>query len=55
VWLDVQHAWLALEPVFAAPDIQRQLPAEARAFAQVRLRGRPVAVLPALRGATFWG
>lgn len=35
VWLDVQRAWMALEPVFAAPDIQRQLPAEARAFVQV--------------------
>lgn len=34
-WLDVQRAWLRLEPVFAAPDIQRQLPAEARAFAHV--------------------
>jgi len=35
VWLDVQRAWIALEPVFAAPDIQRQLPAESHAFVQV--------------------
>ena len=38
VWLDVQRSWMVLEPVFTAPDIQRQLPAEARAFAQVRPR-----------------
>jgi dynein heavy chain len=34
-WLIVQRGWLALEAVFAAPDIQRQVPAEAAAFAQV--------------------
>lgn len=34
-WLIVQKGWLALESVFAAPDIQRQVPAEAAAFAQV--------------------
>ncbi|WIA37814.1 hypothetical protein OEZ86_014676 [Tetradesmus obliquus] len=34
-WLVVQKGWLALEAVFAAPDIQRQVPAEAAAFAQV--------------------
>eukprot|EP00775_Hariotina_reticulata_P007079 gene7079-7292_t len=34
-WLQVQKGWLALEAVFAAPDIQRQVPAEAAAFAQV--------------------
>jgi hypothetical protein len=36
VWLDVQRGWMALEPVFVAPDIQRQLPADAHAFVQVR-------------------
>jgi len=34
-WLLVQRGWLKLEAVFAAPDIQRQVPAEAAAFAQV--------------------
>jgi dynein heavy chain len=34
-WLIAQKGWLALEAVFAAPDIQRQVPAEAAAFAQV--------------------
>lgn len=34
-WLLVQRGWLKLEAVFAAPDIQRQVPAEATAFAQV--------------------
>lgn len=34
-WLLVQRGWLKLEAVFAAPDIQRQVPAEASAFAQV--------------------
>jgi dynein heavy chain, axonemal len=34
-WLEVQRGWAALGPIFAAPDIQRQLPVEARAFAQV--------------------
>eukprot|EP00879_Flechtneria_rotunda_P011718 GHRR01012239.1.p1 GENE.GHRR01012239.1~~GHRR01012239.1.p1 ORF type:complete len:1535 (+),score=570.67 GHRR01012239.1:286-4605(+) len=34
-WLAVQKGWLSLESIFAAPDIQRQLPGEAAAFAQV--------------------
>lgn len=34
-WLLVQRGWLKLEAVFAAPDIQRQVPGEAAAFAQV--------------------
>ena len=30
-WLLVQRGWLKLEAVFAAPDIQRQVPGEAAA------------------------
>jgi hypothetical protein len=37
-WLVVQRGWLKLEAVFGAPDIQRQVPGEAAAFAQVRDR-----------------
>ncbi|KAJ3023365.1 Dynein heavy chain 6, axonemal [Thoreauomyces humboldtii] len=34
-WLTCQRNWLYLESIFSAPDIQRQLPDEARMFAQV--------------------
>ena len=34
-WLGVQKNWMYLEPIFSAPDIQRQLPAEAKMFADV--------------------
>uniref|UniRef100_UPI00398F6457 dynein axonemal heavy chain 6 isoform X2 n=1 Tax=Pristiophorus japonicus TaxID=55135 RepID=UPI00398F6457 len=34
-WLTCQRNWLYLESIFCAPDIQRQLPAEARMFSQV--------------------
>ncbi|XP_056004113.1 dynein axonemal heavy chain 6-like isoform X1 [Ostrea edulis] len=34
-WLNCQRNWLYLESIFSAPDIQRQLPAEARMFMQV--------------------
>ncbi|KAF8058456.1 DNAH6 [Scenedesmus sp. PABB004] len=34
-WLAVQAGWLSLEPVLSAPDITRQLPGEAAAFAGV--------------------
>lgn len=34
-WLICQKNWLYLESIFAAPDIQRQLPDEARMFSQV--------------------
>jgi len=31
-WLSLQRQWLYLAPIFAAPDIQRQLPHEYKAF-----------------------
>jgi dynein heavy chain, axonemal len=31
-WLSVQRNWMYLEPIFAAPDIQRQLPFEYKTF-----------------------
>ncbi|XP_060075174.1 dynein axonemal heavy chain 6-like [Ylistrum balloti] len=34
-WLNCQRSWLYLESIFSAPDIQRQLPAEAKMFMQV--------------------
>ncbi|XP_074661680.1 dynein axonemal heavy chain 6-like [Tubulanus polymorphus] len=34
-WLTCQRNWLYLESIFSAPDIQRQLPAEAKMFMQV--------------------
>ncbi|KXS09529.1 hypothetical protein M427DRAFT_128896 [Gonapodya prolifera JEL478] len=34
-WLTCQRSWLYLESIFSAPDIQRQLPDEARMFTQV--------------------
>eukprot|EP00798_Chlamydomonas_sp_ICE-L_P002275 gene2275-8543_t len=34
-WLECQRQWLYLETIFSAADIQRQLPAEAKAFAMV--------------------
>ena len=35
-WLNVQKNWMYLESIFSAPDIQRQLPQEAKMFLQVR-------------------
>ncbi|CCI43009.1 unnamed protein product [Albugo candida] len=35
VWLAVQKNWLYLEPIFAAPDIQRQLPDAGKIFSLV--------------------
>ena len=34
-WLTCQRNWLYLESIFSAPDIQRQLPAEAKMFVSV--------------------
>ncbi len=34
-WLVCQRNWLYLESIFGAPDIQRQLPNEAKLFNQV--------------------
>ena len=34
-WLVCQRSWLYLESIFSAPDIQRQLPQEAKMFTQV--------------------
>ena len=34
-WLNCQRNWLYLESIFSAPDIQRQLPAEAKMFLAV--------------------
>ncbi|MEW5314024.1 MAG: hypothetical protein WDW38_005552 [Sanguina aurantia] len=53
-WVQVQKAWMYLEPIFSAPDIQRQLPVEAKAFAATdkqlrdimrRTKDRPNALL----------
>lgn len=33
--MDCQGAWIYLEAIFASPDIQRQLPQEAKMFNQV--------------------
>eukprot|EP00873_Tetraselmis_striata_P045243 jgi/Tetstr1/465507/TSEL_010176.t1 len=52
-WLNVQKNWMYLESIFSAPDIQRQLPQEAKMFLQVdkqfkdimrRVRDRPNAL-----------
>ena len=34
-WLTCQRSWLYLESIFSAPDIQRQLPVEAKMFLEV--------------------
>ncbi|XP_024940673.1 dynein heavy chain 1, axonemal [Cephus cinctus] len=32
IWIEVQKAWLYLEPIFASEDISRQLPVEAKKY-----------------------
>ncbi|KAL1023853.1 hypothetical protein UPYG_G00047240 [Umbra pygmaea] len=59
-WLTCQRNWLYLESIFSAPDIQRQLPSEAKNFFQVDKSWkevmRRVNMLPnALRAATHPG
>jgi dynein heavy chain len=34
-WMSLQRGWLYLEPIFAAPDLLRHLPVEAKRFATV--------------------
>ncbi|XP_028414460.1 dynein heavy chain 6, axonemal-like [Dendronephthya gigantea] len=56
-WMTCQRNWLYLESIFSAPDIQRQLPAEAKMFMTVDKSWkeimRKVARLPnAMRAAT---
>eukprot|EP00959_Pyramimonas_sp_CCMP1952_P204504 4276414-Pyramimonas_sp.AAC.1 len=53
-WLECQKNWMYLESIFSAPDIQRQLPHESKAFYTVdkafrdimrRTRDRPNAMM----------
>lgn len=41
-WMACQKSWMYLECIFAAPDIQRQLPHEAKAFAAVDRQFREI-------------
>eukprot|EP00891_Asterochloris_glomerata_P001497 jgi/Astpho2/1497/e_gw1.00026.129.1_t len=41
-WLECQKNWLFLESIFSASDIQRQLPAESKAFVQVDKQYRSI-------------
>lgn len=34
-WLECQRSWIYLESIFSAPDMQRQLPSEAKMFLEV--------------------
>ncbi|XP_069464806.1 dynein axonemal heavy chain 14 [Ambystoma mexicanum] len=59
-WMTCQRNWLYLEQIFLAPDIQRQLPAEAKLFSQVdsvwkEIMGRTQNMPNALRAATTAG
>ena len=41
-WLNVQKNWMYLESIFSAPDIQRQLPTEAKQFFAVDKQFRDI-------------
>ncbi|XP_074844510.1 dynein axonemal heavy chain 14, partial [Carettochelys insculpta] len=41
-WLTCQRNWIYLEPIFHAPEIQRQLPAEASLFFQVNNKWKDI-------------
>ncbi|KAI8465887.1 MAG: dynein heavy chain 7 [Monoraphidium minutum] len=41
-WVQVQKSWMYLEPIFGAPDIQKQLPAESKAFDAVHRQMKDV-------------
>ena len=34
-WMELQRMWIYLEPIFSAPDIQRQLPDESQQFTAI--------------------
>ncbi|XP_075781391.1 dynein axonemal heavy chain 14 isoform X1 [Pelodiscus sinensis] len=60
VWLTCQRNWIYLEPIFHAPEIQRQLPAEASLFSQVNNKWKEIMECTeddpnALRAATAAG
>lgn len=61
-WMDLQRMWVYLEPIFAAPDIQRQLPEESQHFTAIdrsfrsqvlAVRERPN-VMQAFSSASLW-
>ncbi|XP_039385897.1 dynein heavy chain 14, axonemal isoform X4 [Mauremys reevesii] len=59
-WLTCQRNWIYLEPIFHAPEIQRQLPAEASIFSQVNNKWKEIMACTednpnALRAATTAG
>jgi dynein heavy chain len=41
-WVKVQRTWMYLEPIFASEDIMRQLPSEAKRFAEVNVSWRAI-------------
>lgn len=61
-WLTCQRNWLYLESIFSAPDIQRQLPAEAKMFITVdksykdimrKVNKVPLAIRAATQAGTY--
>lgn len=41
-WMECQRSWIHLETIFAAPDIQKQLPTESKAFKGVDAQWKDV-------------